>query len=387
MNRDVGSVNAYGLYIHIPFCQQKCFYCDFPSVAGQQQYMGKYIVALKQEMQARRKLLLPCEVIDTVYIGGGTPTLLSTDLLLELVAAVKEYFPLIDQVEFTIEANPGTVDIVKLAALYKQGVNRISFGVQSFADTLLKELGRIHTAVEARQAITMAKACGFSNINLDLMYGLPKQTLPDLQNSVDSALEIDVAHIAIYGLQIEEGTVFAALHAKHALALPADSIEDLMYEYIMRRLPEAGYERYEISNFAKNDCYSKHNLKYWQNKPYIGVGAAAHSYYQNKRFANIIDVKKYIDNWQNGIDTIYVTEELDAIKSMEEFCFLALRTQSGIDIRLFEQNFQSNIFSIYGDIINRFVEQQLLKVSNDKIYLTERGMKYANQIFCEFLQE
>ena len=250
---------------------------------------------------------------------------------------------------------------------------------------MLKNIGRIHTAAEAKEAVELAREVGFKNISIDLMYGLPQQTLADLRSSVKEALACKVEHISIYGLKVEEGTVFAKWQEQKKLFLPNEEIEDEMYEYMIKELPTHGYERYEISNFAQNGFESCHNVKYWTNKPYLGLGAAAHSYQSGKRFANVSNVKEYISLIQLGKSTTYVTEELDDKGLMEEFCFLGLRMKQGILIKEFEKIFHCNIFSIYGHIIDKLVNKKLLIKDEEKIYLTERGMKYGNQVFCEFI--
>lgn len=375
----------YGLYIHIPFCRQKCFYCDFPSYAGLDKLQVDYVAALKREISGRSGILRQGDVIDTVYLGGGTPTILTGQLLCDILDTIRQKFSVAAAAEITVEANPGTVDAAKLGLLYRSGVNRVSFGVQSFQDDLLNHIGRIHTALDARQAIALAREVGFENISLDLMYGLPKQTLADLQDSLEASVQLGVEHISIYGLKVEEGTVFAKWQARDKLYLPDAAEEDAMYEHIMNELPQHGYERYEISNFAKSGLVSRHNLKYWQNRPYIGIGAAAHSYYHGKRRANADLVEEYMQLIKNEQETAHLTEELDEQALMEEFCFLALRMKLGISLALFEKTFQCNIFSVYGDIINKLAAKQLLIYDEEKIYLTDLGMKYGNQVFCEFL--
>lgn len=373
-----------GLYIHIPFCQQKCFYCDFPSYANIENLQEAYVTALHQEIVAQGGLFSEY-VVDTIYIGGGTPTVLTTKLLKKTIDSVKKNFVISSDVEWTLEVNPGTIDEKKLATLFQIGINRLSFGVQSFNDYLLKKIGRIHNGQQAIDAIHLAKKVGFQNISLDLMYGLPEQTIKDLRESIVKAVDLEVQHISIYGLKVEDGTVFAKLQERNKLALPSEEVDEEMYELVMHDLPQAGYHRYEISNFARGGFESRHNLKYWENKPYLGFGAAAHSYIEPKRFANVAKVKEYIERINEKKSPKEFCEELDGDVLIEEFCFLALRTKAGIDIEKFNTKFNCNFFSIYGHIIDRLKLKKLVDQDENHIYLTDLGMKYGNQVFGEFL--
>ncbi|MBP2632703.1 MAG: oxygen-independent coproporphyrinogen oxidase [Firmicutes bacterium] len=373
-----------GLYIHIPFCQKKCFYCDFPSYANIENLQESYVTALRREIVAQGGLFSEY-VVDTIYIGGGTPTVLTTELLKQIIDAVKKNFVISPDVEWTLEANPGTIDEKKLVTLFQSGVNRLSFGVQSFNGYLSKKIGRIHNEQQAIDAIHLAKRVGFQNISLDLMYGLPEQTIEDLKESIVKAVELEVQHISIYGLKVEEGTVFAKLQEKNKLALPSEEVDEAMYELVMYALPQAGYHRYEISNFARSGFESRHNLKYWENKPYLGLGAAAHSYLEPKRFSNVSKVKEYIERIAEEKSPREFCEELDGDVLIEEYCFLALRTKVGIDIEKFNAKFNRNFFDVYGHIIDSLKVKKLMQQDENHIYLTDLGMKYGNQVFCEFL--
>jgi len=298
---------------------------------------------------------------------------------------VKQAFVISPEVEWTLEVNPGTVDEEKLTMLFQNGVNRLSFGAQSFNDCLLKKIGRIHDRRQSIETINLAEKVGFQNMSLDLMYGLPKQTMDDLKESIAQAAKLPVKHISIYGLKVEPGTVFAKLQEKNQLSLPSEEVDEAMYELVMSSLPQYGYQRYEISNFARSSFESKHNLKYWQDQPYLGLGASAHSYLDAKRFSNVANVKEYMQRISAGVSPRQQCEKLDAKMLMEEFCFLALRTKNGIDIEKFEAKFSSNFFSIYGHIIDSLKIKKLIEQDGKCIYLTALGMKYGNQVFCEFL--
>lgn len=384
----------FGLYIHIPFCRQKCFYCDFPSFAGREKKIDKYLQALEQEFALlRQRVHSKDNVRDTeskfaprtIYIGGGTPTALNANQLAKLLDIVQKYVAVSEAEEFTVEMNPGTVDREKLLLLQQAGVNRLSVGVQSFDDHCLQKIGRIHTAQEAVDTIELAYNLGFDNISLDLIYGLPQQNMEILTQSVERALTLPVQHISIYGLQLEEGTAFHRMEALGKLQLPTDELVETMHDYIVKKLPEAGYQRYEISNYALPGYESKHNLSYWQDVDYLGLGSGAHSYWQGTRYENPRSIDDYISALEAGRLPANVEEQVDRQAHMEEYCFLGLRTAAGIDKNLFQQKFGVDLLTIYGKTIEKLVAQDLLQHTAKGIALTPLGMKYGNQVFAEFL--
>lgn len=384
----------FGLYIHIPFCRQKCFYCDFPSFAGREKKIDKYLQALEQEFALLRQRVLPKDnardterkfAPRTIYIGGGTPTALNTNQLEKLLEIVLKYVAAGEAEEFTVEMNPGTVDREKLLLLQQAGINRLSVGVQSFDDNCLQKIGRIHTAQEAADTIELAHNLGFGNISLDLIYGLPQQDREILTKSVERALTLPVQHISIYGLQLEEGTAFQRMADMGKLQLPTDELVEAMHDYIVEKLPEAGYQRYEISNYALPGYESKHNLSYWQDVDYLGLGSGAHSYWQGTRYENPIDIDDYISVLEAGRLPATLEEQVDRQAHIEEYCFLGLRTAAGIDKNLFQQKFGVDLFMICGRTIEKLVAQDLLQHTARGIALTPLGMKYGNQVFGEFL--
>lgn len=384
----------FGLYIHIPFCRQKCFYCDFPSFAGREEKIDRYLQALEQEFALLRQRLYKKDNAGdteskfaprTIYIGGGTPTALNAHQLKKLLEIVQKYVAVAEAEEFTVEMNPGTVDREKLLLLQQSGVNRLSVGVQSFDDHCLKKIGRIHTAQEAVDTIELAHNLGFGNISLDLIYGLPQQDREILTQSVERALTLPVQHISIYGLQLEEGTAFQRMADMGKLQLPTDELVEVMYDYIVEKLPEAGYQRYEISNYALPGYESKHNLSYWQDVDYLGLGSGAHSYWQGTRYENPIGIDDYISVLEAGRLPATLEEQVDRQAHMEEYCFLGLRTAAGIDKNLFQQKFGVDLFTVYGRTIEKLVAQDLLQHTARGIALTTLGMKYGNQVFGEFL--
>ena len=371
-----------GIYIHIPFCVKKCFYCDFASAAGSIADMEAYIEALCKEIAVTRQKQVP---VDTVYIGGGTPTSLPLFLLQKLLLAVKRAFPLKADTEYTVEANPGTVDMEKLRLLRAQGVNRISLGVQSFQNRILKTCGRIHTGADALQALHSIKEAGFENCSLDLIYGLPGQSLEDLKESIEIALAQNIQHISIYGLQVEENTVFFEKQEAGTLVLPGEDAAEEMYDYLCTVLPKRGYFRYEISNFARPGFESQHNLRYWKNLPYLGLGAAAHSYDGTCRWENYADRQTYIEAMHCHGQAVLEEHVLTTQEKMEEFCFLALRTRDGISALAFQQLFGCTLAAVYGEKIIQMEQQGLLACKEQRIFLTTEGMKFGNRVFMEFL--
>lgn len=382
----------FGIYIHIPFCRQKCFYCDFPSFAGREKKIDRYLQALEQEFALLRQRLYPKDNVRdikskfaprTIYIGGGTPTALNAHQLEKLLEIVQKYVAVAE--EFTVEMNPGTVDREKLLLLQQAGVNRLSVGVQSFDDNCLRKIGRIHTAQEAADTIELAHNLGFDNISLDLIYGLPQQDREILTQSVERALTLPVQHISIYGLQLEEGTAFQRMADMGKLHLPTDELVEAMHDYIVEKLPEAGYQRYEISNYALPGYESKHNLSYWQDVDYLGLGSGAHSYWQGTRYENPSSIDDYISALEAGRLPATLEEQVDRQAHMEEYCFLGLRTAAGIDKNLFQQKFGVDLFTVYGRTIKKLVAQDLLQHTARGIALTTLGMKYGNQVFTEFL--
>ena len=387
----------FGIYIHIPFCRQKCFYCDFPSFAGKERMIGPYLEALEQEMgQVRQRLWDRGEAVfgsdgklapGTIYIGGGTPTVLETVALPDVFYLLKKHIDVEHAGEITIEANPGTVDGEKLRLLHGFGINRLSLGVQSFDDGCLKAIGRIHSGQEAAEAVAEAQDAGFANISVDLMYGLPGQDMNMLRESVETALSLGVQHISIYGLQLEEGTVFDKLHQQGKLVLPSDELTEEMYDYITAFLPEQGYYRYEISNFALPGYESRHNLSYWQDVSYLGFGSGAHSYWGDCRYQNSARIEVYMEEVFQGRAMCHVEEKVTEKAHIEEFCFLALRTAAGISVRRFAAVFGRDVHELYGEPIRRLVEKGLLLEDRERLCLSPLGMKYGNQVFAEFLLE
>lgn len=373
-----------GIYIHIPFCKQKCYYCDFPSYAGKEACQDMYLDALLFEIRRAGEVYRD-RVVDTVFFGGGTPSVLPKEALPRIITSLRKSFTIADDAEISAEANPGTVNGDKLAAWRASGINRISFGVQSFHDSLLRGIGRIHTAKQAMEAIALAREAGFDNINLDLIYGLPSQTVEMLRSDVKQAVSLGIEHISVYGLIVEEDTVLEKMVDEGRVTLPSDEDEEAMYDWVTTYLEDSGYHRYEISNYAKNGKVCRHNLKYWQFRDYLGLGSASHSFLGGKRFANERGIEDYIRRIKNE-GTARLDEEEETIAELRgEYIFLALRTVDGVDTEDFEKTFGMDFFAQYGDIINRMMAEGLLIEDGRHVHLTTLGMKYGNRVFAQFI--
>lgn len=375
-----------GIYIHIPFCQKKCLYCDFPSYANLYHLNHDYINALCREI-AGQGVRFSNAIVDTVYIGGGTPTTLTGDQIAGLLHCLRQHFAIAADAEISIEANPGTVDIGKLKNIAAAGINRISFGVQTFNDNLLAKIGRIHSAAQAVEAIALARAAGIANINVDLMYGLPGQGFDDFEHSLEQAIALKVPHISVYGLKVEQGTPFGDWQSQGLLSLPPEDIEEAMYDLTVSLLPDKGLCRYEISNYARLGYECRHNLKYWRYQPYLGLGAAAHSFIDGERFNNTDNILDYIVALTDNRSPLAEQEKVDMETAMAEYIFLALRMTAGFKFKDFFQSFGVEFREKFGTTVDLLTQRQLVLVTHDAICLTPLGMKYGNQVFAAFLPE
>ncbi|MDQ0111736.1 radical SAM family heme chaperone HemW [Paenibacillus harenae] len=377
------------LYIHIPFCTNKCHYCDFTSYVLKGQPVDQYLTALEQEMQ-RTAELLPPEQIDTVFVGGGTPTVLTPPQMKVFLDSVKAHFPLSPNVEFTMEANPGTTDIEKLQAMREGGVNRISFGVQSFDNGLLERIGRIHNVDDVYRSLENARKVGFTNMSIDLMFGLPGQTLEHLAGSVESALALDLPHYSIYSLKVEENTLFHKLYERNELPLPTEDEEFNMFIRLMEMLKAGGYAHYEISNFAKPGYESRHNSTYWRNEPYYGLGAGAHGYANRKRHVNLKGITPYIEAAADKLprlDSFEVSEQ----EAMEDFMMVGLRLLEGVRSSNFAKQFGGqSLERKFSSTTEKLVSDGLLErleLADDTVYkLTSQGVLLGNEVFSAFLE-
>jgi len=378
-------MKTLGLYIHIPFCRQKCGYCDFASTVAGEATMEQYITALCEEIAAQGGLFsaLPEErLVDTVYLGGGTPSLLTELQVSRLFARLRTAFSFAKDAEITLEANPGTVTAGKIAAWQEAGVNRISVGVQSLQDPVLAAAGRIHNRQTALQCLHDLRQAGFTNLSADLMYGLPGQTLADVIADCRKLIELKLEHISVYGLTVEEGTAFWELQEQGKLLLPDEETEEAMYDTVVMQLTTAGYERYEISNYCLPGRQSRHNLKYWQFQDYLGLGAAAHSFMQGSRWANPAVLADYLAaDWSAfRLPPPEAPELLQA-----EYVMLALRTAAGLDAADFQRCFGKSFAATYGAVTDNFLRQGWLQQTARGIALTQAGMKFGNCVFREYM--
>ena len=386
---NLSTLGDMGLYVHIPFCKQKCMYCDFPAYQNLQDYYETYVYALVQEIDlwVSEHPESKERSIDTIYFGGGTPTELSIQQLQMIVDKIKSTFTITDDCHMTIESNPGEVDLQYLTKLVKLGFNRISFGVQTFDDKALTMLHRSHDGEKAIQAVYDAKEAGFTDINIDLIYGLPRQTLEDIQHNLNIVKDLPINHISTYGLQVEVGTYLYHLVQKNLISIPSESIDESMYDTMMAGLKELGFERYEISNFSKDNSYSRHNLKYWHYIDYLGFGAGAHSFYDGIRRSNNRNVMPYIQSVDRYTMPTIDTETITVERAQEDFCFLALRTKWGLDDQKFEDRFGVSVHNLFGNILEELVTKGLLTYQNGSYYLSSEGAKHGNYVFSQFIRE
>lgn len=386
-------MNRPGLYVHIPFCQRKCLYCDFVSYPlterGRQEQIEAYVRALLQEMVMRRRWLeeqspSPAPFY-SVYIGGGTPTVLGTCQLTKILQGLKENFCIIPGAEVTLEANPGTVTGSDLAILRALGVNRLSIGVQSLDDIFLQRLGRIHTARDAEQTFAAARAAGFANINLDLMFGLPGETFSQWQKTLAAAVAWGPEHLACYNLTIEPATPFGRLQTRGKLQLPPEDTQVQMMKWTKQYLTGKGYIHYEISNYAQPGYSSRHNRIYWYNEPYLGLGVAAFSYWQGRRWGNTADITTYCKTIAAGSLPEAESETLDGRGQAGETVILALRMQQGLSLARFRARFGISVWDLFEEEIEHLLAEGMLELSHGTIRLTERAIPVANQVLSHFV--
>lgn len=368
------------LYIHIPFCKQKCFYCDFPSYASIDYLKSDYVEALCKEIEEKAIKYK----IKSIFIGGGTPSYLETEEIIKILNSINK-LDLSEDIEFTMECNPGALKEEKLRAMLNGGVNRISMGLQAVQNSLLKDIGRIHSFKQFEENFNLARQIGFKNINVDLMFGLPNQKVEEWKESLETIARMNPEHISAYSLIIEEGTAFYKLWERNKLILPSEEEEREMYVITKNILKNYGYHQYEISNYSKvgSECY--HNKVYWKSDEYLGLGSASTSFIDGKRIKNIENVKDYIDKINSGedvIDDIYVNTLED---NMEEFVFMGLRMIEGINVNEFNKRFGVTIEGIYKEVIDKNINKKLLVLENDRLRLTEKGIELSNSVMSDFI--
>lgn len=374
-----------GLYIHIPFCHQICFYCDFNKVFFKDQPVDAYIDSLGKELSLWKQQGALEEPLETIFLGGGTPTSLEPAQLQKLLGYIHEFVPMAENLEWTSEANPDELTFEKMQVLFNGGVNRLSMGVQTFDEDLLKRLGRTHSNNDVARAVEDARKVGFTDISFDLMYGLPGQTMQQWEDTLAQAFAFDLPHFSAYSLIIEPKTVFYNLMTKGKLNTVTEDLEADMYAKLMAEMEQRGLLQYEISNFARQGSESRHNLLYWDNEEYIGVGAGSHGYVQGIRYSNAGPLKKYMEPLDQGMRPVLNSHEVPLKEQMEEEMFLGLRKTAGVSLEHFHQKFGVEMESVYGDILNKEIASENLVIENNRVKLTRQGRFIGNNVFEQFL--
>lgn len=379
-----------GIYIHIPFCARKCNYCDFYSLASGEDEKKSYIEALKREIKEVSKKVNADYRVYTIYIGGGTPSIIKADYIKEVLDVIRSHFKFYKDdfyPEITIECNPKTVDMDKLSIYKEAGINRISLGLQSTDNDELKLLGRIHTYEDFLESYEMVRKSGFKNVNIDLMSAIPNQKIETYEKSLNEIIRLGPEHISSYSLIIEEGTPFFKKYSENAplfSELPSEDEDREMYALTSEKFSKAGYERYEISNYAKEGFYSRHNTSYWDRVPYLGFGAGASSFFENERYKNMANLKEYIE--KAGIEDI--REEIIKLNlndAMSEFMFLGLRKVVGVSKSEFKSNFTFCVEEIFGENIKKYINNKLLIDNGEFLRLSDRGLDISNYVISDFL--
>ncbi|HEV1695518.1 TPA: radical SAM family heme chaperone HemW [Streptococcus pneumoniae] len=368
-------------YVHIPFCTQICYYCDFSKVFIKNQPVDSYLEHLLEEFRS-----YDIEKLSTLYIGGGTPTALSAPQLEVLLNGLTKNLDLSVLEELTIEANPGDLDADKIVVLKNSAVNRVSLGVQTFDDKMLKKIGRSHLEKDIYENIDRLKLAGFDNISIDLIYALPGQTMEQVKENVAKAIGLDIPHMSLYSLILENHTVFMNRMRRGKLPLPKEELEAEMFEYIIAELERAGFEHYEISNFSKLGFESRHNLMYWDNAEYYGIGAGASGYVNGVRYKNHGPIRHYLSAVEEG-NACITEDHLSQKEQMEEEMFLGLRKKSGVSMARFEEKFGQSFAGLYGEIVRDLVQQGLMQIEGDHVRMTKRGLFLGDTVAERFILE
>ena len=390
-----------GLYVHIPFCQTKCSYCDFNTYERIEDQIPNYVTALTNEIKAWSDLLSQ-PVVHTIFLGGGTPSYLPVDNIKHILSTIHSRYKVYESAEITLECNPGDITLERASGWSDAKVNRVSMGVQSFNDGLLALLGRRHTAHEAKQAFHTLRKAGFNNQSLDLIYGLPHQSASQWSDTLNEAVALGPDHISLYSLQIEEGTPLAVDVKKERYPIPDDDLAAEMYEEAQRKLRANGFTQYEISNWAKPGMKSQHNIIYWLNEPYLGVGAGAHSWLEGQRFFNLKSPTRYV----TAMDNNYKEVNQDPIATMQmpfgpveqvdvttaaidigETMMMGMRLNAGVSHKRFEKRFGTPLDKIFPKELNRLVVLGLMEITKEGIRLTDKGRLLGNEVFAEFISE
>ena len=377
------TMTATGLYVHIPFCSSRCSYCDFATGLYQSELAERYVAALIEEIRASG---YSGASVDTIYFGGGTPSLLAPSQLDLILATLHEQFTIDPKSEITLEINPGSVTREKLDAFRSVGVNRASFGAQTFDDAELAKLGRSHNGADALKTFADLRDAGFNNISFDLIAGLPGQTLEGWQRNIEQFLALSPEHLSFYLLEVHSGTPLAEHIRRGLQPVPDDDLAGLMYRWMLDHASEAGYEHYEISNLCQPGFHSRHNVKYWSADPYFGFGCSAHSYDgRTRRWSNHRDVLKYVELIENGMAPIVEEQELTETDVRAEALFLGMRLMRGVDVRRYQESFGVDLREQHGADLDRFRKAGLLEFDGDLIRLTRTGALLSNEVFAAFV--
>lgn len=379
-----------GVYVHIPFCEQKCYYCDFHSVVvGSQESFtlvtNNYLVSLRQEALYYRSLWGD-QPLSTLFLGGGTPSLLPAKELGDLVTFLRQELPFVPEPEITMEANPNSLTPEGAAILVEAGVNRVSLGVQAFQDPLLKAIGRIHQASQIEESVRGLRQAGISDINLDLMFGLPGQSIENWRETLAGAIALAPTHLSCYGLILEPGTPFATWEAAGLLDVPSDDSQAEMYDIARKVLRAAGYDHYEISNFCLPGWQSEHNLIYWHNRAFLGLGSGATGYVHGLRYTNVADIQEYVNSWAKGTPPYQESTEVTKDQEMDETMMVGMRLLQGVAEADFEGRYKVSFWQIYGPQITKLQQNGLAEYADGYLRVTERGLFLENMVSGAFLR-
>ena len=375
-----------GLYVHIPFCAQKCYYCDFNSQKIESNTQKQeYLINLEKEMQMYKEEFKNKE-FTSIFIGGGTPSILTSKEIQQLMKNIYKNFNIKEYAEITIESNPGTLNIEKLKTIKEMGINRLSMGLQTTQDDHLKYIGRIHTYEQFEKNYKDAVSLGFKNINVDLMYSLPNQSFEDFKESLDKIISLNPSHISAYSLILEEGTKFNEMYENKEFELPEEEIDIQIYEYTINKLRENGYNQYEISNYAQKNHECKHNIVYWKCKNYLGLGCGASGYISDMRYSNTETINEYNELINQNKKPIENKEILTLEDSIEEFIIMGLRMNEGISLQDFYNRFKVDFKQKYKTVLENMKKQSLLEEKEDRIYFTQKGREISNTVLIEFMK-
>lgn len=375
-----------GIYIHVPFCKQKCNYCDFYSIKWDDESENKYINSIINEINSYKDILKNNYIVDSIFLGGGTPTIVKPENLKRILEALRRVINIDDNSEISMEANPNTLTLEKLNAYKKIGINRLSIGIQSLNDEILKRIGRIHNSKEALEAIARARNTGFENINADIMFNIPVQTVNDIEDTVSQIINSGVKHISFYSLKLEKGTPMYVMEKNNKIIMPDEDVEREMYYAGRNVMEENNLFQYEISNFAVKKYECRHNLKYWNQEEYIGLGPSAHSFLDNTRYSNPSDLKLYCENATANNFQRIIQETLNKNDLMFEYIMLKLRLTEGLNINEFNFKFLANFKEMYKKQIEFLIKNELVEFNDEYIKLTKKGMDISNFVIEEFMK-